>query len=65
LDSALVLRGEDADTLRRFQQDAGVKSFVREVLDERRLQLKSRFAPRRLQALLREFGYFVELEAGP
>ncbi len=62
LDAKLVLRGEDADTLRRFQQDAGVKSFVREVLDEHRLQLKSRYAPRRLATLLREFGYLVELE---
>ena len=44
------------------EQDAGVKSFVREVLDEHRLQLKSRYAPRRLATLLREFGYLVELE---
>jgi hypothetical protein len=62
LDQSLVLRGEDAETLRRFQQDPGVKGFVREVLDERRLQLKSRYAMRRLQALLREFGYLVELD---
>lgn len=62
LDAKLVMRGEDPDTLRRFQQDAGVKNFVREVLDERRLQLKSRYAPRRLATLLREFGYLVELE---
>lgn len=64
LDAQLVLRGDDPDTLRRFQQDAGVKNFVRDVLDERRLQLKSRFAQRRLQALLREFGYLVELDGG-
>ncbi len=62
LDSELVLHGEDSDTLRRFQHDAGVKGFVREALDERRLQLKSRYAPRRLASLLREFGYLVELE---
>jgi hypothetical protein len=62
LDAALVLRGEDPETLRRFQSDAGVKAFVREVLDERRLQLKSRYAPKRLHALLREFGYKVELD---
>jgi len=62
LDSKLVLHGEDADTLRRFQQDAGVKKFVRDALDEHNLQLKSRFAPRRLATLLREFGYLVELE---
>jgi hypothetical protein len=62
LDAALVLRGEDPETLRRFQTDAGVKAFVRDVLDERRLQLKSRYAPKRLHALLREFGYKVELD---
>ncbi len=62
LDANLVLRGEEAETLRRFQQDAGVKSFVREVLDPHRLQLKSRYAPRRLHSLLREFGYLVELD---
>lgn len=62
LDAALVLRGEDPETLKRFQSDAGVKNFVREVLDERRLQLKSRYAPKRLHALLREFGYKVELD---
>ena len=62
LDAGLVLRGEDPETLKRFQSDAGVKNFVREVLDERRLQLKSRYAPKRLHALLREFGYKVELD---
>ncbi|MBM3988822.1 MAG: hypothetical protein FJ294_12795 [Planctomycetes bacterium] len=62
LDATLVLRGEDPDTLKRFQNDAGVRNFVREVLDERRLQLKSRYAPKRLHALLREFGYKVELD---
>jgi hypothetical protein len=62
LDSHLVLRGEDPEVLRRFQQDAGVKGFVREALDERRLQLKSRYAPKRLSALLREFGFLVELD---
>ncbi len=62
LDTQLVLHGEDSETLRRFQQDAGVKGFVREVLDEHKLQLKSRYAPRRLASLLREFGYLVELE---
>jgi len=62
LDAKLVLRGEESDTLKRFQQDAGVKGFVREAMDEHHLQLKSRYAPRRLATLLREFGYLVELE---
>jgi hypothetical protein len=62
LDPRMVLRCEDAETLRRFQQDPGVKNYVREVLDDKRVQLKSRIAPRRMVALLREFGFLVEFE---
>jgi hypothetical protein len=62
LDPSLVLRCEDAETLRRFQQDPGVKALVREAVDEKRVQLKARYAPRRTATLLREFGFLVELE---
>jgi hypothetical protein len=62
LDPSLVLRCEDAETLRRFQQDPGVKALVREAIDEKRVQLKARYAPRRTATLLREFGFLVELE---
>jgi hypothetical protein len=62
LDQRMVLRAEDPETLRRFQLDAGVKNYVREPLDEKHVQLKTRIAVRRMQSLLREFGYLVELE---
>jgi hypothetical protein len=57
-----VVRGEDVDVVKRFLQDAGVKPYVREVLDERSARLRANIAPRRLQTLLRELGYMVELE---
>lgn len=63
LDERGVLRCEDEATFRRFQQDAGAKAYIREVLDERRVQLKMRFSTRRTQALLRDLGYLVETEA--
>lgn len=62
LDPRMLLRCEDADTLRRLQQDPGVKTYVREALDDKHVQLKTRIAPRRMCSLLREFGYLVELE---
>jgi hypothetical protein len=57
-----VLTCEDADSMRRFQLDPGARIHVREVLDERRVQLKMRYAPRRTQSLLRELSWLVELE---
>ncbi len=57
-----VLTCEEPETLRRFQLDPAARAHVRDVLDERRAQLKMRFAPRRTQSLLRELGYLVELE---
>ena len=62
LDERGVLRCEDEATLRRFQQDAGAKNYIREVLDEKRVQLKMRYTTRRTQALLRDLGYLVETE---
>ncbi len=62
LDERGVLRCEDEVTLRRFQQDAGAKNYIREVLDEKRVQLKMRYTTRRTQALLRDLGYLVESE---
>ena len=62
LDERGVLRCDDETTLRRFQQDAGAKNYIREVLDEKRVQLKMRYTTRRTQALLRDLGYLVETE---
>jgi hypothetical protein len=57
----LVVRCGDSDALRRFVQDPGVRHLVRGLLDERSVALKSRSTPRRVQALLRDLGYLVEI----
>jgi hypothetical protein len=62
LSDDLVLRCDDPETLRRFQQDPGTRKYVSAVLEGPALQLVGRVTPRRLQALLRDLGYLVELE---
>jgi hypothetical protein len=57
----LVLVCEEPDVLRRFCQDPGTRRHLAEILDQRRVRLKGRVTPRRMQALLRELGYVVEL----
>ncbi len=57
----LVLRCHDGETLRRFQSDPGARKYVRKVLGDQALQLASKATPRRMQALLRELGYLIEL----
>lgn len=61
LSSKHVALCEDPDTFKRFQSDAGVKSHVREVIDDKRIQMKTRITPRRMQSLLRDLGFLVEL----
>jgi hypothetical protein len=61
LSDELVLVCEEPEVLRRFQQDPGTRKYVAELVDERSLRLKGRATPRRMQALLRELGYLVEL----
>jgi hypothetical protein len=57
----LTLACQEPDVLRRFCQDPGTRRHLAELLDERRVRLKGRVTPRRMQALLRELGYIVEL----
>jgi hypothetical protein len=57
-----LVRAEDPDTARRFQSDPGVKPVLSAVIDDRTVRLKSNSTPRRMQSLLRELGYLVELE---
>jgi hypothetical protein len=57
-----VVRAEDPDVARRFQQDPGVKPVLSAVLDEKTSRLKAHGTPRRMQSFLRELGYLVELE---
>ena len=64
LDEGLVLVCEEAEVLRRFQQDPGTRRYIAEVRDERTLRLKGRVTPRRMRTLLRELDYLVEL-GGP
>ena len=61
LSHGLVLACEEPDVLRRFCQDPGTRRHLAEVLDARTVRLKGRVTPRRMQALLRELGYIVEL----
>jgi hypothetical protein len=58
----LLLSCEDAEVLRRFCQDPGIRRHVAEIVDERSVRLKGRVTPRRMQALIRELGYLVELD---
>ncbi len=57
----LVLSCEEPEVLKGFCQDPGTRRHLAEILDERRVRLKGRVTPRRMQALLRELGYIVEL----
>ena len=62
LDSKHVARCEDAETCARFCGDGAVKNHIREVLDERTVQMKTRITPRRMQSLLRDLDFLVELD---
>jgi len=62
LGSDYVVRSEDTELLRRFQADPGVKPLVGGPLSERALRLKPGSTLRRLQSLLRDLGWLVELD---
>jgi hypothetical protein len=62
LSQAHVVRSENPDILKRFQQDVGVKAYVREGIDEQHVQMKTSIALRRMQSLLRDLGHLVELD---
>jgi hypothetical protein len=61
LSTTLLLACHDSETLRRFLKDPGTRKYVGEMLGTTSVQLKGRVTPRRMQALLRELGYLVEL----
>ncbi len=58
----LCVQSDDADLVRRFVHDPGVRPYVREVLGERMVQLKGGISPGRMRSLLRELDYLIELE---
>jgi hypothetical protein len=62
LTSDYVVRAENPEIARRFQQDPGVKPVLAAVVDEKTSRLKSHGTPRRMQSFLRELGYLVEFE---
>jgi hypothetical protein len=57
-----VVRAENPETAKRFQQDPGVKPVLAAVVDERTSRMKAHGTPRRMQSFLRELGYLVEFE---
>ena len=62
LDTHHVVTGEDEELMAKFRQDPGVRPLVREVLDDKRVKLKSVGTLRRLQSLLRELNWLVEID---
>lgn len=52
---------DNTETLARFAADPGVRPYLSKVIDDRRVQLKSGATPKRMQSLLRELGFLVEL----
>ncbi len=61
LDAKGMVTCEDPELLKRFRQDPAVRGHVREAVDEKRVQLKGRYSVKRMQTLLRELGFLVEL----
>ena len=62
LGADLTLSCDEPEWLRRFCQDPGTRRHLGSLVDDRTVRLKGRITPRRMQALLRELGYIVELE---
>jgi Helicase conserved C-terminal domain len=63
LSKDLIVRGTDAEVMRRFVQDPGVRTYVKALLDEQSVQLKAGPSASRMRSLLRELGYLIELES--
>jgi hypothetical protein len=62
LNKKLLVRCDDPDTLTKFVQDPGVRSYVRDVIDDSTVQLKSGTSASRMRSLLRDLDYLIELE---
>ena len=52
---------ENPEVFERFRRDPGVRPYIRRVVDESTLQLKSGPTPCRQRALLCDLGYIIEL----
>ena len=62
LDRKLVVSCENADQLKAFARDPGVRPYVRRTLDANRVQLKDGVSQARMRSLLRDLSYLVESE---
>ncbi len=61
LDSKGRVHCENPEVLERFRRDPGVRPYIRRVVNESTLQLKSGPTPCRQRALLCDLGYIIEL----
>jgi len=61
LSSNFEVQSDNQEVLARFQSDPGVRPYISREIDERHLKLKSKATPKRLQSLLRDLGFLVEL----
>ena len=62
LDSKLVLKASGPENMARLLRDPAARGLVRATIDELHVQLKARSTPKRMQVLLRDLGFLVELE---
>ena len=62
LSADYVVTADDVDLMARFKADPGVRSLMREGMDEMRVRLRAGATLRRTQSLLRELGYLVEID---
>ena len=65
LNDAMVVSSNNVDTLKRFTQDPGVREYVKRRINENEVRLVDRMTPRRMQNLLRDLGYLIELKRAP
>ena len=62
LDKSLAVTGQNPDELARFASDPGVKPYIKDVLDDGSLQLKSGTSHVRMRSLLRDLDFLIELK---
>ena len=56
------LRCDNPEVFARLTSDPGVRPYISKVVDDRTVKMKARSTPKRMQSLLRELDYLVELE---
>ncbi len=56
------LRCDNAEVFARLTNDPGVRPYISKVVDDRTVKMKARSTPKRMQSLLRELGFLVEIE---